>query len=48
MPRVGRRRREAEMPVERDGLVVLCMHGERAHVGAPFLRKDRAVVNRAS
>lgn len=31
MPRVGWRRREAEVPVERDGLVVLGMNGERAH-----------------
>jgi hypothetical protein len=31
MPRVGRRRREAKMPVERNGLVVLGVNGECAH-----------------
>jgi hypothetical protein len=31
MPRVGRRRREAKVPVERNGPVVLCVNGERAY-----------------
>ena len=31
MPRVGRRRREAKVPVEPDGLVVLGVNGKCAH-----------------
>lgn len=31
MPRIGRRRRETEVPVERDGLLVFGMNRECAH-----------------